>query len=806
MFGFLLTALLLQYLPQSPCLFSYESSIGLSYNGGRIMTEPVKVSILWFGDGWQDSRTEVIRNAITSLTSSRYLVKDSEVPTLGNWWEIIRQYRDYANAPVTDTVNVGSECFYSGPQLNMTLDQVMEIGKAVFSETSIGGFGGNLTCTQAFEVDDNTIYHVVFSHTVLFLDGRKQRGLTETCSPPNADEKIDSLVGLMLARIAEEVTNGDGRGWMSNDGNRLTVASSCDPLIQREEAGPPLFMNVERNLSFNAVGLKGHRYIAPYVWDQRISNCALKLSETCGTDLVLVQQSEGFLRAGIMVNHTDGLQPYPPNQKCQWLIRQPAAKFISFTINYVSITEDSNDRLIICESDYSSRCSIIQQNNGNFDKHYKLMSSKAYIEFTTTDHVSFESRGWEIKYSTGTCDGKEDIYEHHGVISSSLYTSTISSYAEGLTCQWVLHGKPGTPVSLRFTHINITQKFDYLAIYKDKTHQIANFSGFYSRSDLPQMNLTGEVIIIFATQTDKGEGWSVDFNISSPISSKKDVWPIISIIIITVVAVSLSFGFIALAILQRQRKQIISLQPEEGFVLISLETGEDNQIAEGPSAMVYKADWSDGGFVAVKFLRDIAAQTQVQEEILLKSSSHPNIISLVGRGQDRHQRQYLVFEFMARGSLSLNLEEKGETLGWEKRLAIVLQICSAIQMLHMYLKPPAYHGNITSQNILLDESCNAKLGGFGAANYCNINRTNPEQLLDMSKDIWSLGLLLVELLRGKPLANRQDYGTMSVEEINDLVGAQDCLDRRLKIPREKCKITGTGKVWRNSQVVQSVVA
>lgn len=53
---------------------------------------------------------------------------DSGVPTLGNWWEIIRQYRDNSNKPVTDTVDVGAECFYTGPHLNMTRDQVAEIG------------------------------------------------------------------------------------------------------------------------------------------------------------------------------------------------------------------------------------------------------------------------------------------------------------------------------------------------------------------------------------------------------------------------------------------------------------------------------------------------------------------------------------------------------------------------------------------------------------------------------------------------------------------------------------------------------
>lgn len=89
--GFFLTPVLLYLLPQSHCLSLDESSYGLDYHGGKIMTKPVTVSILWIGTGWKESGRGAILNALTSLTSSRYhLVEGSEVPTLGNWWEIIR--------------------------------------------------------------------------------------------------------------------------------------------------------------------------------------------------------------------------------------------------------------------------------------------------------------------------------------------------------------------------------------------------------------------------------------------------------------------------------------------------------------------------------------------------------------------------------------------------------------------------------------------------------------------------------------------------------------------------------------------
>lgn len=400
-----------------------------------------------------------------------------------------------------------------------------------------------------------------------------------------------------------------------------------------------------------------------------------------------------------------------------------------------------------------------------------------------------------IQKNIGLCNGKKDVYDHDGVIGYG--SSTSFSYVEGLTCQWILHGKPGTLVSLNFSHINISKSLDFLAIYNGQKQQIANFSGFYSSTDLPHMNLTGEVMVAFATQTDKGEGWAAEFYISSPVDREEKVLIIIAIAVLAVVAASVSLALVTVAIVKRRRMYKSSMDSVEGQMQIRVDIDrEEYKIGEGTSAVVYEAVSTNGVVVAVKARRDMASQTELEEEILLKCSSHPNIVSLLGHAQDGLQRRYLVFEFMQLGSLSCNLRERGGTLDWEKRLAIALQVCTAIQMLHMYSKPPIYHGNITCENILLDELCNAKLGGFGAANYCSSNnRPNPEQTSEMAEDIRSFGILLVELLRGEPLRNRHTYKNFSsLDQINDFVGGQECLDQRLDVPNERCKIMGLAKL------------
>lgn len=394
----------------------------------------------------------------------------------------------------------------------------------------------------------------------------------------------------------------------------------------------------------------------------------------------------------------------------------------------------------------------------------------------------------------GLCDGKEDVYDHKGVIG---YTSSTGfSYVEGLRCQWVLHGKPGTLVSLNFTRINISKDLDFLAIHDGLMQQIANFSGFYSGSSLPRMNLMGEIMVAFSIQTDAGAGWSADFYIASPADRNKRPLLVIVAVVLVVVGIGFLLALVGLWLL-RKRKHTNRADSNENLTVIRVAVnGHQNQIGEGPSATVYRADLADGSSVAVKSPREVTSQTKLEEEVLLKSSCHPNIISLIGYAEDGVQRRYLVFEFMGRGSLNWNLRERGETLQWEKRLTIALQISSAIQMLHIYLQPPVYHGNIKSENILLDEFYNAKLGGFGTANYCKNDGINPEKPSEMAEDISSFGLVLAELLRGEPLLNRHASEFFrSLKEFNELDGGgQECLDPKLDIPQEECKIMSLAKL------------
>lgn len=377
-------------------------------------------------------------------------------------------------------------------------------------------------------------------------------------------------------------------------------------------------------------------------------------------------------------------------------------------------------------------------------------------------------------------------------------TSDGAPYVRGLNCRWVLHGTPGAGVSLTFTRINISKDLDFVAIFSSTSQQIANFTGSYDSLDLPRINLTGKVTVTFDTQTDEGDGWSANYYLSSPEKPTKRAISFVLVVVFMVTAVCFSVGIVVLALFRRRRGERTQTlrDPNEGYLSVGNEfLGEENRIGEGPSAIVYRAVFPDGSLAAVKCFKDAESPKALEEEILLKSSTHPNIVSFLGSSRDGSPTRSLVFEFMARGSLSYNLREKGETLNWEQRLEIALQVSSAIQMLHMYMKPPVFHGSIVSDNVLLDEFCNAKLGGFGSARYCNANNgMDKEELLETAEDMWSFGVLLLELLAGEPVTDRNDYRNFrSLREINEIVGDREFLDRRLGLPDDDCKVMALAK-------------
>ncbi|VVB10884.1 unnamed protein product [Arabis nemorensis] len=213
------------------------------------------------------------------------------------------------------------------------------------------------------------------------------------------------------------------------------------------------------------------------------------------------------------------------------------------------------------------------------------------------------------------------------------------------------------------------------------------------------------------------------------------------------------------------------------------------KIGEGGYGPFYKC-YLDNTPVAVKTLHPDASQgmSQFQQEVeVLSCMRHPNMVLLLGACPECG---CLVYEFMSNGSLEDRLFRLGDSppLSWQTRFRIAAEIGTVLLYLHQTKPEPLVHRDLKPANILLDRNFVSKVADVGlarlvppsvantvtqyrmtatAGTFCYIDPEYQQTgMLGVKSDIYSLGIIFLQLITGKPPMGLTHYIEKALEKGN----------------------------------------
>ena len=201
-------------------------------------------------------------------------------------------------------------------------------------------------------------------------------------------------------------------------------------------------------------------------------------------------------------------------------------------------------------------------------------------------------------------------------------------------------------------------------------------------------------------------------------------------------------------------------------------------------AVVYKARCNRlNRLVAIKILKeDLSKDDEFRRRFHAESQavammSHPNIVSVYDVSHSENI-DYIVMELIEGITLKQYMEQKG-TLNWREALHFATQIAKALEHAH---SRGIIHRDIKPHNIMVLKDGSVKVADFGIAQMATAQNTltrealgsvhyiSPEQAkgahVDARTDLYSLGVVMYEMLTGRPPFDGDTPVSVAIQHIN----------------------------------------
>src|ERR671930_341814 len=212
----------------------------------------------------------------------------------------------------------------------------------------------------------------------------------------------------------------------------------------------------------------------------------------------------------------------------------------------------------------------------------------------------------------------------------------------------------------------------------------------------------------------------------------------------------------------------------------------DSKLGSGGMSTVYLArDGTLERWVAVKVMhREMSDQPDQLERFRREARavaqlSHPNVVAVIDAGEDGGH-PYIVFECVQGETLKQRIDRLGR-LPVDEAAAYAIEIGRGLAAAHARR---LIHRDVKPQNVLIDSEGRAKVTDFGIARSLEsdgLTKTgrvlgttdyvSPEQAMgrevDARSDVYSLGVLLYEMLTGQPPFAAETLVGVAMKHVNE---------------------------------------